>query len=438
MAVDTMESKTENTADERPTGTPAPVAQHLPELGPLVADSLHLPWWKTLLESLGETKRLKALPPVPEYRKAQAGEVVRHLPELGPLVADSLYLPWWQTLRENLGETKRLRALPPVPEYRPAQPGELDYVAVRNGDLREPWFISLRNYRRTTEEERNLTPLHVTSKPLPVKSIWSENKRMQRAWTSLAIHVLLVGTLFGLGPSAPPAKLGSVTLYIPIDISPYLAQLRNQASDDSGGGGGGGQNMPTPPSQGKLPRFAAVQLAPPTPVLRNPDPILSVEPTVLVDPNTVIARLDTNLFGDPLSQIGLPSAGGGTGGGIGTGRGGGVGSGTGGGVGPGSGGGIGGGVYRVGGGVSKPRLTLKIDPEYSEEARKAKYSGVVVLAIEVWPDGKAHNIRVIRSLGLGLDEKAITAVRQWEFVPGRKSGAPVKVRAQIEVNFRLL
>ena len=78
----------------------------------------------------------------------------------------------------------------------------------------------------------------------------------------------------------------------------------------------------------------------------------------------------------------------------------------------GSGGGIGGGVFRIGGGVSAPRLTYKVEPEYSEEARKAKYQGTVVLAIEVWPDGKAHNIRVIRSLGLGLDQKAIDAVQK--------------------------
>lgn len=362
----------------------------------------------------------------------------RTLPELGPLVAYSLYVPWWTTLRETLGESKRLSALPPVREFRKANPGELEYVPVRHGDLRESWFASLRHYRQTTEEERKLPPLYVTSTPVPVKSIWGEDKRMQRAWVSLATHALVVGVMFGWNPAPPQANLGSVTLIIPIDISPYLAQLRNQANQDSGGGGGGGQNMPTPPSQGKLPRFDTQQLAPPTPVIRNPDPILSVEPTVLVDPSTEIAQLDTNLFGDPLSQIGLPSAGSGSRGGIGTGRGTGVGSGTGAGVGPGSGGGTGGGVYRVGGGVSSPRLTRKVDPEYSEEARKAKYSGVVVLAVEVWPDGRAHNIRVVRSLGLGLDEKAISAVQQWEFVPGRKEGAPVKVAAQIEVNFRLL
>lgn len=375
----------------------------------------------------------------PATESASGRPAGRPLRELGPLVAESLYTPWWRTLRDSLGESKRLRALPPVPEFRPAQPGELSYTPIESGTLREPWWNNLKRFKRTTEAERKLPPLELTSKPVAVKSIWGDDGRKQTVWISLAIHVLIVGAVFGLRPSAPEAKLGSVTLIIPVDISPYLAQLRNQAARDSGGGGGGGQNMPTPPSQGKLPRFELEQqITPPTPVIRNPDPILEVEPTVVIDPNTQIAQLDTNVFGDPLRGVNMPSAGSGQGGGIGTGTGGGVGSGRGGGVGPGSGGGIGGGVFRVGGGVSAPRLTRKVEPEYSEEARKAKYSGVVVLAVEVWPDGRAHNVRVVRSLGLGLDEKAIQAVQQWEFVPGRKDGAPVKVSAQIEVNFRLL
>ena len=94
-------------------------------------------------------------------------------------------------------------------------------------------------------------------------------------------------------------------------------------------------------------------------------------------------------------------------------------------------------VFRIDGDVSAPRLTYKVEPEYSEEALKAKHQGTVVLAIQVGEDGRAHNIRVIRSLGLGLDEKAIQAVQEWKFVPGKKDGIPVKVPANVEVNFRL-
>jgi TonB family protein len=117
---------------------------------------------------------------------------------------------------------------------------------------------------------------------------------------------------------------------------------------------------------------------------------------------------------------------------------GGVGSGKGGRLGSGEGGGFGGGVFRVGGGVTPPTLLYKDAPEYSEEARKAKFEGTVVLYVEVDPSGKAINPRVIRSLGFGLDEKAIEAVRKWKFKPGYKDGKPVTVAATIEVNFRLL
>ena len=94
-------------------------------------------------------------------------------------------------------------------------------------------------------------------------------------------------------------------------------------------------------------------------------------------------------------------------------------------------------VYRAGGGVSPPALIHKVDPEYTEAARAAHYVGTVILYDEVGPDGTATNIRVVRSLGLGLDEKAIEAVKQWKFKPGQKDGYPVTVMATIEVNFRL-
>jgi TonB family protein len=95
-------------------------------------------------------------------------------------------------------------------------------------------------------------------------------------------------------------------------------------------------------------------------------------------------------------------------------------------------------ALRVGGGVNAPTLVSKVEPQYSEEARAAKLSGTVVLYIEVGTDGRAHNPHVVRSLGLGLDQKAIDAVSQWQFNPGMRNGVPVTVQANVEVNFRLL
>jgi TonB family protein len=88
--------------------------------------------------------------------------------------------------------------------------------------------------------------------------------------------------------------------------------------------------------------------------------------------------------------------------------------------------------------TAPPVVILKVEPQYTEEARKAKLAGAVVLYVEVTPDGRASNIRVQRSLGMGLDEKAIEAVQQWRFRPGMKDGKPVTVAATLEVNFRPL
>jgi len=96
------------------------------------------------------------------------------------------------------------------------------------------------------------------------------------------------------------------------------------------------------------------------------------------------------------------------------------------------------GVFRVGGGVTAPKLILKVEPEYTEEARLAAYDGTVILYVEIGTNGLAQSIKVTRGLGLGLDEKAVEAVSKWRFEPGTRFGVPVPVAATIEVNFRLL
>jgi TonB family protein len=216
-----------------------------------------------------------------------------------------------------------------------------------------------------------------------------------------------------------------------IDISPYIMP---QAKDQSGGGGGGGDRDKLQASKGALPKLSHQQITPPVVVVRNDAPKLPVPPEVVV-PQMNLPQVGP--MGDPLSKVTLASNGTGAGGGIGSGSGGGVGSGRGAGVGPGWGGGIGGGAYRVGGGVSAPRALYAPDPEYSEEARKAKWQGTVVLWVIVGPDGHPRDIKIQRSLGMGLDEKAIEAVRQWKFDPARKDGQPVAVQINVEVNFRL-
>lgn len=252
---------------------------------------------------------------------------------------------------------------------------------------------------------------------------------------SFLIHTLGLVLLLSSGSyvTAHRHEIRHQVVGIVTDLSPYILP---PAISKAGGGGGGGDRDKLRASRGTLPRLSRQQLAPPTVVVRSENPKLPTEPTVVVPP--AIHLPQTGPLGDPLSAVlGPPSNGIGSGGGIGTGSGGGVGSGRGPGVGPGWGGGIGGGAYRIGGGVTAPRVLYSPEPEYSEEARKAKYQGTVVLWVVVGSDGRTRDVHVQRSLGMGLDEKAIEAIRQWRFEPGRKDGVAVAVQVNIEVNFRL-
>jgi protein TonB len=307
-------------------------------------------------------------------------------------------------------------------------------------EVEEPWY---RGFVQNVKELFNppkLPPLEVTSKPVAVKEIWGLYGRQKKSFLMSTAFQVAVVTLIVLASMTKPVQDAAkqvATLILPPDIEPYQPKMapKKQAM---GGGGGGGDRSPLPASKGRLPKQSLRQFTPPMAVVNNPNPKLTMEPSIIVPPDVPLPNNNLPNYGDPLGKLGPLSNGPGSGGGIGSGSGGGVGSGKGGGFGPGEGGGVGGGVFRVGGGVTAPVLMHKVEPEYSEEARKAKYQGTVLLYIEVTPDGRASNIRVTRSLGLGLDEKAIEAVKQWKFKPGYKNGQPVTVAATIEVNFRLL
>jgi periplasmic protein TonB len=204
----------------------------------------------------------------------------------------------------------------------------------------------------------------------------------------------------------------------------------------AGGGGGGGDVSKLDASKGRPPKFKMDVITPPAAVIKNPDPKLAVDQAIMVPPIVKMPTSQTQV-GDPLSAALVMSNGTGVGSGVGSGSGGGIGSGAGRGLGPGFGAGTGGGVFRVGGGVSAPRPIYNPEPEYSEEARKAKYQGVVVLALIIGPDGRPRDVKVVRQLGLGLDEKAIETVRTWRFEPAKKDGQAVSVAINVEVNFNL-
>ncbi len=338
--------------------------------------------------------------------------------------------PWYRTLGNNLKAIVR----PEPKSYAiTSKPIDTDLILEER-----PWYLTIFSQLKYIVLREERPEIQVTAQPVEVDEIFKEYKfRSSSLAFSIVAHIaavllVLFVPMWLVRQASKPTKASELV----IDLGQLSLNLPPKP-EKSGGGGGGGRREVTPPSKGKLPRPSDKQLTPPTPKIVNLDPVLAVEPTVIVPQLSSLPNINMANLGDPLGIPGPPSSGPGTGGGIGTGTGGGVGPGKGGGVGPGEGGGIGGGVFRVGGGVSAPSILYRVEPTYSEEARKAKYQGVVVLSAIVRRDGTIEILKVVRGLGLGLDENAIQALKQWKFRPGMKNGVPVDVALNIEVNFSL-
>lgn len=162
-----------------------------------------------------------------------------------------------------------------------------------------------------------------------------------------------------------------------------------------------------------------------------------MEPTIVAPQLAWLPPLNLLSIGDPNGVVGPPSSGPGDGGGIGNGKGRGDGKGNGPGGIDSDGGGCCEGTYHVGGGVTAPTVVYRVEPQYSEEARKARYQGTVVLQTVVRRDGKVDVVNLVRSLGFGLDQNAIQALKEWRFRPGTMNGVPVDVIVNVEVRFNL-
>jgi protein TonB len=224
------------------------------------------------------------------------------------------------------------------------------------------------------------------------------------------------------------------------------------ATPGPGGGGGGGGRLQKAPAPKAL-REGRRTLSSPVPVRREPKPVEPVlappepkpEPPLKAEPlPTVVAPIIT-APADTRNRVGVldekpvetESHGPGRGGGTGTGTGTGLGAGDGSGVGPGSGGGTGGGPYRPGSGIAPPRLLREVKADYTEDARQRGISGDVVLEIVVRRDGSVGDIRILKGLAGGLNDRAVQAVRQWRFSPASRQGAPVDVIVEVAVEFKL-
>ena len=333
----------------------------------------------------------------------------------------------------ELMATAREFSLSPRPAFRARLRSELDLAAGRrsSGEVEGLDLIAVNGKPSSSISSGRL----VVTPPLFSSASLTFPMRGSHLAVSFGLHVVALSLI---------AASGFWVVQHPTQVRTVVAQLIPSNDDyvlpvapgQMGGGGGGGDRDKMEASHGTAPRFAAEQLTPPMAVVRNEIPALTSEPTVVGPPDLVLPQSDK--LGDPMANIlNPPSNGTGSGGGIGSGEGGGIGSGIGPGVGAGRGGGIGGGVYRVGGGVSAPRPIYDPDPEYSEEARKAKFQGIVLITAVIGPDGRPRELRVARSLGMGLDQRALDAVWKWRFTPAMKDNHPVSVQVSIEVAFRL-
>lgn len=253
---------------------------------------------------------------------------------------------------------------------------------------------------------------------------------------SVVVHVVAISGLLWLGFQAKKTIMPvveqtpvNITLYAPPPPPKMVA-----VAPKMGGGGGGGAHQIPPPTRGAPPKIVAQMPVNAPQILKINNPKLAVDPSEIVKMPDSTKMPNLGMSSSP--QITL-SQGSGSNSGFGSGLGGGIGMGHGIGAGPGSGGGYGGGVMSVGGGVSAPQVLHSVEPEFTQQARAANFQGSVAIQLIVDSNGNPQNIHITRPLGMGLDQKAIEAVRQYKFKPAMYQGHPVAVQIVIDIAFHL-
>lgn len=297
------------------------------------------------------------------------------------------------------------------------------------------WKSLFSNLRETFFPAKQ-PPLVLTSRPVAVFDPMAVKRSPASSTVSFIVHALILALIAWLAFEAHKRVVVTpVAKVTPIEI-PFIP-VTQPTPKPMGGGGGGGTHAVVEPSKGHLPRIAKTSVVPPQ-LLRVDHPKLAVQPAVVIpQPVKIPDNRMPNLGVPQSSQVAVASQGMGSGSGFGQGSGGGIGAGSGNGVGTGSGGGYGGGVMSVGGGVSAPQLIHSVDPEFTDQARRANLQGVVSIQLIVDSQGNPQDIHVVRRLGMGLDQKAVEAVRQYKFRPAMYQGHPVAVQMVIKVNFHL-
>jgi protein TonB len=302
----------------------------------------------------------------------------------------------------------------------------------------KPIWTGLYESLRDTFFPPKLPPLELTSTPIPVPDPMAFKTNPWAVGTATVVNGAILALILFMGVRAVIKSVAPPPTITPIDVGSFKLDAP-KSSQAAGGGGGGGSHEMVDPIKGKLPKIDKAPVTPPmVPILEKPklavDSAIAVQQDIKLPDNPNLPNIGVHNS----ANVTLASNGQGTGGGMGTGSGGGLGSGSGNGYGPGSGGNTGGGVFRVGGQISAPVPLITPEAEFSDEARSAKYQGEVMITLIVDAQGNPINPRVVRPLGMGLDEKALEAVRKYKFKPALKDGrTPVPVMITIAVNFRL-
>ena len=253
---------------------------------------------------------------------------------------------------------------------------------------------------------------------------------------SFVVHAVVITLVLVLAIKARTVVMPEpTTIVMPVDFKLTTPPKILPSAKSMGGGGGGGAREIVEASKGHLPTVVAkMQIMPPQ-IIRIDQPKLGIEPTELVKIPDSSDLPNLGVANSP--QIALASQGRGSGSGFGQGLGGGIGAGHGSGAGPGIGGGYGGGLMSVGGGVSAPQVIHSVEPEFTDDARKANYQGNVSIKLIVDSQGNPQDVRLASHLGMGLDQKAIDAVKQYKFRAAMYQGHPVSVQIVIDVSFHL-
>ena len=314
---------------------------------------------------------------------------------------------------------------------------ELDALLGKAFDEKPIWTTLYENIRDAFFPIKQ-PPLQVTSKPIDVPDRMQVPRNPWAVGISMGLNIaVLLVVFFFVGRQVIKAvnnKLAATNIDVGI-WAPKAPVARQQ----NGGGGGGGNHSVIDPIKGRLPKIVQNPITPPQ-VKEFDNPKIAAPAAINVQKNITLPDNPSlpNIGMTQSANVRIASEGQGSGAGMGSGSGGGLGSGQGNGYGPGSGGGAGGGIYRVGGGISAPVALNSVEAEFSDEARRAKYQGVCLIQMVVDAHGMPQDPRVVRPLGMGLDQKALDAVRKYRFKPAMKDGkTPVAVMITVEVNFRL-